>query len=56
MFKQFNIQLDVGRPTNPNKNPIAENTVDKCEKEILRYKLAGKTLTEKPDGHLEDHE
>ena len=46
VFKQFNITLDVGRPTNPNKNSVAENAVKEAEKEILKYKNNENVLTE----------
>ena len=36
-LKKRNIQLEIGRLHNSNKNPQAENTVKEFEKEMLRY-------------------
>ena len=46
LFHQYKIHLDVSRPTNKNKNLVAENAVRECEKEILKHKPGCKTLTE----------
>ena len=38
VFKEYGISFDIGRPHNVNKNPIAENAIRECEREILRHK------------------
>ena len=37
LFKN-NIKIDVGRLQNKNKNPVAENAIKECAKEIARHK------------------
>ena len=46
IFHQYKIKFDIGRPTNPNKNAIAENAVRESEKEILKHRPGVKTLSE----------
>ena len=41
-----NIKIDIGRTNNRNKNPVAENAIQECEREILRHKPHVTTLTE----------
>ena len=46
LLLQFNINLDVGRVHNKQKNPVAENTIKEFRKEWLRLKPDGSSLTE----------
>ena len=46
VFKQYKISLEVGRVTNINKNPVAENAVRETEKEINKYKPHVNQVTE----------
>ena len=45
-FHDYNIRLEVGRPHNVNKNPIAENAIKEVEKEILRHRPNKQKLTQ----------
>ena len=40
------IRIDVGRTFNRNKNPVAENGIQECEREILRHKAHTATLSQ----------
>ena len=37
ILNKLKIKIVIGRLLNKNKNPIAENTVQEVQKEILRY-------------------
>ena len=45
-LSNFNIQLDIGRINNKQKNPIAENAIKELRKEWLRLKPNGDSLSE----------
>ena len=45
VLRDYGITLDIGRAHNVNKNPIAENAIRECEKEILRHKPDKKHLS-----------
>ena len=45
-LSKFKIELDIGRVTNKQKNPIAENAIKEFRKEWLRLKPNGDSLTE----------
>ena len=44
-FSKFKIKFELGRVHNPNKNPVAENTCKEIQKEILRLKPLGGSIT-----------
>ena len=46
LFNDHKIKIVIGRTTNVNKNPVAENAVKECEKEICKYKPHTQQLTE----------
>ena len=46
LLKKFNIQIELGRTHNANKNPIAENGVKEFRKERLRLNKQGGPITE----------
>ena len=46
ILRKFGITLDLGRPHNPNKNPVAENGIKEFRKERLRLNKHGGPLTE----------
>ena len=46
LFSDHKIKIVIGRTTNINKNPVAENAVKECEKEICKYKHHTQQLTE----------
>ena len=45
-FHDYNIRLEVGRPHNINKNPVAENAIKEVEKEILKHRPTKQKLTQ----------
>ena len=46
IFSKNKIKIDIGRLHNKNKNPVAENAIQECEKEILRHKHHTRVLTQ----------
>ena len=38
IFHKHKITIDIGRTHNRNKNPVAENAIGECEKEIKKHK------------------
>ena len=46
ILKRLNVEIDVGRVHNPNKNPIAENAVKEFEKEKLRISPQERPVSE----------
>ena len=50
----YNIQLDIGRSHNKQKNPIAENAIKEFRKEWLRLKPSGSILSDKERAIITD--
>ena len=46
VLSQYKVEIEIGRTSNVNKNPVAENAVRECEKEISKYKPHINKVTE----------
>ena len=46
LLKRLNIEIDLGRHNNKNKNPISDNACREFHKEVLRLKPEGTMLTD----------
>jgi hypothetical protein len=45
VLREHNICLEIGRPTNPNKNPVAERAIQELEAELRRTTERGERLS-----------